>query len=527
MASDAFVGHSVEMNNSAIDSCIAKVKPLDHAVITQSIFASVPISNLVALYTSTHPNNCLTYRTWSNWVAKEVGGGSTTRTTERAARAAFNVFKVFWRQRDSLPGQSSDAVPIEEFVLFIYLQRAGFLSLRDRAATDDEWIDSEERSQQDGKSSPTATFSPSNTPAQTTCHSFVVQHLHEIFQLLRSATHLSAQDYVLSRRAVDALDFIVDIYMVDPQTREHHQSSIALAFAAVCGTRRDRRAGNHEMQASEDVQASELLGWLSDCLRRGVVPPDTDSNARSPNARDVVYGAAHRALCLPPAAPSHQATLFIDGCSNLQLFAFRGYRHVTITNCRSCVLYLSAVACTIRVDRCKKTTVITSCGMLQIGRSEDCTLFFQTMFPAVVYGSSQNLHLAPLNAIHKGAAELQRTCKLDFTSSASQWETPLVLHATATWALFPPSRFYQLQLPEVPGITERGATSPEEMLTVPPPYQAALDTAAGRVAHTRAVLEDPEISRSDRQRFAEDMEAQFVDWLVTSGQGRSVNDALH
>lgn len=175
----------------------------------------------------------------------------------------------------------------------------------------------------------------------------------------------------------------------------------------------------------------------------------------------------------------------------MQLFVLRGYQRVTISNCSSSVIFVGAVATSVVMENCKRTTVVTSCEIFQVGRTEDCTLFLQTLLPVEIFGASHNLYLAPLNVAYKGAAEHQRACGLDFSTNDSQWATPQVLNKTATWSLLPPSQFYQLHIPSVLGFEEVTTESKQDILSAPRAYQEVLDAGVARAEHVRTVLADP------------------------------------
>lgn len=243
----------------------------------------------------------------------------------------------------------------------------------------------------------------------------------------------------------------------------------------------------------------------------------------------------------------------IDSCSETYIYIVAPMAYATVLGCHSCTIVLGAVAGGVSVEHCEEVKVVSACSRLRISNSVDCDLHTYTPTHPIISGDCRGLRLAPHNAhyprllSHMSLAGVRILPDSDKPRDGTggtdgYWGLPLIVHTHspeaepevhegsdglseaegATYHKLSPAGFSALVVPVV-GLKP---TSGAPLLPLPEEYAKALTTQRNSVRALRRAIREMGLEDAQRKELQAAVQANFREWLATSGNLRQVTDLV-
>lgn len=265
---------------------------------------------------------------------------------------------------------------------------------------------------------------------------------------------------------------------------------------------------------------------------------------RAPRAGDAgVEGLKFGAAVLREADVSPAGTLRVSDCHEASVYCLAPCGLVCLSSCSDCVVFVAAACRGVRLEGCERVTLVAACRTAQLRSCRGCTLQLALARPLLLLPDSRGCRVGPHAAQWDGLPHALRAAGLA-ADMPQCWQSWLQLGAGAQpGAISSPGRPpLQLTQPEdatpfvvpfgaiaavaddsaAPGGQARRAASPP--FPLPPPYAAALEARARRVAELQRCVREAQLDDTKRREVQAAIQAAFREHLSASGALRSVLD---
>ena len=249
------------------------------------------------------------------------------------------------------------------------------------------------------------------------------------------------------------------------------------------------------------------------------------------------------------------ASARVADCEDAIVYLLCPMRYASIVGCTDCVVVVGAVSRAVRVERCRRVTVIAATRRLRVRNARDCVFHLGVAERPVFLGECRSNVVAPYNTFYESLEADLKTAELR-VDALTQWSDPQCVFAqreeteTEKDSHEPnerskserTDRVVERLAPEafapfiVPfrGEKEKEKESKQkkaddaEIVTqanpfaVPDAYVAALDAKVRAVASLRGALRDARLDEHTKRELQATIQAHFKEWLLASGSMRQV-----
>ena len=248
------------------------------------------------------------------------------------------------------------------------------------------------------------------------------------------------------------------------------------------------------------------------------------------------------------------ASARVADCEDAVVYLLAPAAYVSVVGCVDCVVVIGAASRAVRVERCRRVTVIAATRRLRVRAARECAFHLAVAEKPVFLGECRGNVVAPYNTFYETLEADLRTAGLRVEDLSSNWNDPqcafadvsvadaasdekeddegskrraLVVKAEAPEAFAP--FIVPFREPLVSGATHdsRDEFGGEKVtranpFSVPDAYVAALDAKVRAVASLRGALRDARLDERAKRELQAVVQAHFKEWLLASGAMRQV-----
>jgi TBCC domain-containing protein 1 len=249
------------------------------------------------------------------------------------------------------------------------------------------------------------------------------------------------------------------------------------------------------------------------------------------------------------------ASARVADCEDAIVYLLAPMRYASIVGCTDCVVVVGAVSRAVRVERCRRVTVIAATRRLRVRNARDCVFHLGVAERPVFLGECRGNVVAPYNTFYESLEADLKTAELR-VDALTQWSDPQCVFAqreeTETEKdrdepnersksertdrvveRLAPETFAPFIVPfrgekEKEKESKQKKADDAEIVTqanpfaVPDAYVAALDAKVRAVASLRGALRDARLDEHTKRELQATIQAHFKEWLLASGSMRQV-----
>ena len=245
------------------------------------------------------------------------------------------------------------------------------------------------------------------------------------------------------------------------------------------------------------------------------------------------------------------ASARVADCEDAIVYLLCPMRYASIVGCTDCVVVVGAVSRAVRVERCRRVTVIAATRRLRVRNARDCVFHLGVAERPVFLGECRSNVVAPYNTFYESLEADLKTAELR-VDALTQWSDPQCVFAqreeTETEKdrdetqsertdrvveRLAPDAFAPFIVPfrgekEKEKESKQKKADDAEIVTqanpfaVPDAYVAALDAKVRAVASLRGALRDARLDEHTKRELQATIQAHFKEWLLASGSMRQV-----
>ena len=249
--------------------------------------------------------------------------------------------------------------------------------------------------------------------------------------------------------------------------------------------------------------------------------------------------AVRRRRDFPPTASARVAD-----CEDAVVYLLAPVAYASIVGCTDCVVVVGAASRAVRVERCRRVTVIAAARRLRVRAARDCVFHLAVAERPVFLGECRGNVVAPYNTFYESLEADLKTARLR-VDALTKWSDPQCVFAseekekddtTASTAekkkvveRLAPEAFAPFIVPfrggkekETRDDADPTTVTQANPFAVPDAYVAALDAKVRAVAGLRGALRDARLDEHTKRELQATIQAHFKEWLLASGAMRQV-----
>jgi len=234
------------------------------------------------------------------------------------------------------------------------------------------------------------------------------------------------------------------------------------------------------------------------------------------------------------ALPSYVSLVVISSCSQCTIYLLCPLPNVSVIGCINVTLVLGAVAGTLAVEECDMVKVVATCGGCRVVNTTGARLHLCSNTQPTIHGLVKGVQMAPYSTHYNMLEADMKTCGLNPLLNFATSFLTMVQGMDAT--LLPPEEFTPIMIPIQAPPRYHGCPSTVYSPCVLPPVYAksvqkvteAFNTSLHSIQRVLALLhaDGSEKALATAAAFRQKVEAQFSQWVASSGQQRAVLDML-
>ena len=227
--------------------------------------------------------------------------------------------------------------------------------------------------------------------------------------------------------------------------------------------------------------------------------------------------------CVTIKANEYQnKNLLISNCDDTFIYINTNVSNCKISLCTNCTIVIAVASKIISIDKCEKCNICIISNFTRISNMIDSNVYLFSVYEPILYGDNRGLKLGPHNVTYNDLYLHVKESKLAIMqNSYKNFSSPIYLNNNNKEHIniIKPEEFITIVVPFE-------AKDPFNYILTPKQYLEVIQKRYNNYLNIQKMIKDAGFQESQEKGFHIALQGYFKEWLVTSGNYKSMNDIV-
>ena len=227
--------------------------------------------------------------------------------------------------------------------------------------------------------------------------------------------------------------------------------------------------------------------------------------------------------CVTIKANEYQnKNLLISNCDDTFIYINTNVSNCKISLCTNCTIVIAVASKIISIDKCEKCNICIISNFTRISNMIDSNVYLFSVYEPILYGDNRGLKLGPHNVTYNDLYLHVKESKLPIMqNSYKNFSSPIYLNNNNKEHIniIKPEEFITIVVPFE-------AKDPFNYILTPKQYLEVIQKRYNNYLNIQKMIKDAGFQESQEKGFHIALQGYFKEWLVTSGNYKSMNDIV-
>ena len=227
--------------------------------------------------------------------------------------------------------------------------------------------------------------------------------------------------------------------------------------------------------------------------------------------------------CVTIKANEYQnKNLLISNCDDTFIYINTNVSNCKISLCTNCTIVIAVASKIISIDKCEKCNICIISNFTRISNMIDSNVYLFSVYEPILYGDNRGLKLGPHNVTYNDLYLHVKESKLAIMqNSYKNFSSPIYLNNNSKEHIniIKPEEFITIVVPFE-------AKDPFNYILTPKQYLEVIQKRYNNYVNIQKMIKDAGFQESQEKGFHIALQGYFKEWLVTSGNYKSMNDIV-
>lgn len=428
---------------------------------------------------------------------------SETGLTETEANVLFQTFKVFENESETstinsrYEAPNKNSVDVRYFGLFFALQA---FAQRAKISLN---IDKTDKSPFSYHASPLSSPRGKNNnsyrnQSQGLEYQFIVNFIKSNLKLFLRiiASDIHNTETSLNVSEYNTLRFLFQIYDDDMTTSKKNTLSSYTNFFE-----------------NSPVSTKINMNIVSECL--------TSVISSSPPEQTNYIQFKDLSKCVTIKTDCTNKNIKISQCEDSYFYVNTHVINAKISHCTNCTIVIAAVSKIVSIDKCENCQICIAANFTRVSNMIDSTVYLYSVSPPVLYGDNRGLCLGPHNVYYTDLSIHVKNSKLLLNNQGiKNFSFPTFFNDKKEQVnIIQPENFNTIVLPFE-------AKAPVVYKYTPKAYVDAIESKHSTYSKIQMMIREAGFQEEQEKAFHIALQGYFREWLMASGNIKSMNDIV-
>ena len=214
--------------------------------------------------------------------------------------------------------------------------------------------------------------------------------------------------------------------------------------------------------------------------------------------------------------------LLISNCDDTFIYINTNVSNCKISLCTNCTIVIAVASKIISIDKCEKCNICIISNFTRISNMIDSNVYLFSVYEPILYGDNRGLKLGPHNVTYNDLYLHVKESKLAIMqNSYKNFSSPIYLNNNNKEHIniIKPEEFITIVVPFE-------AKDPFNYILTPKQYLEKKKKRYNNYVNIQKMIKDAGFQESQEKGFHIALQGYFKEWLVTSGNYKSMNDIV-
>ena len=209
----------------------------------------------------------------------------------------------------------------------------------------------------------------------------------------------------------------------------------------------------------------------------------------------------------------------ITQCEDSYIYINTHIVNCKISYCTNCTIVIAVASKIISIDKCEKCQISIISNLTRISNVIDCNIFMYSVSEPILFGDNRGLSLGPHNVTYTDLYSFVKSSKILLSHQGiKNFSNPINLNNKCDIHIIPPDKFNTIVVPF-------DKNSIGYKLT-PKMYIDAIEKKYDTYNKIKNMIKNSGLSEEEEKNFHRAIQGYFREWLVTSGNFKTMNNIV-
>ena len=209
----------------------------------------------------------------------------------------------------------------------------------------------------------------------------------------------------------------------------------------------------------------------------------------------------------------------ITQCEDSYIYINTHIVNCKISYCTNCTIVIAVASKIISIDKCEKCQISIISNLTRISNVIDCNIFMYSVSEPILFGDNRGLSLGPHNVTYTDLYSFVKSSKILLSHQGiKNFSNPINLNNKCDIHIIPPDKFNTIVVPF-------DKNSIGYKLT-PKMYIDAIEKKYDTYNKIKNMIKNSGLSEEEEKKFHSAIQGYFREWLVTSGNFKTMNNIV-